>query len=213
MISSCIRLPPTWNISSSIKRTSQTFRAQERRPALAQYDTIDMLWRPTPKKCGVIPLVAFTTFSKLSQHTTGTKCAYQERSQNARNIRTGHREDDFSFIHALMVSTVKDTESSASLRRRDGALRMHFTCCVQDDDDDDTRASRKIPQRNAIPRSHAKLKQNCDPVLGAFGPSPALSNPDKDHMPSASLPISHYVSCISRSDAGRVSSRSPAFHT
>ena len=41
-----------------------------------------------------------------------------------------------------------------------------------------------IPQRTAIPtivntvdlfKSHAKLKQNCDPVLGALGPSLALS--------------------------------------
>ena len=34
--------------------------------------------------------------------------------------------------------------------------------------------------------------KNCDPVLGALGPRPALSNPDKAHMPSASLPISRY---------------------
>ena len=49
-----------------------------------------------------------------------------------------------------------------------------------------------------------KLKQNCDPVLGALGPSPALSNPDKAHLPSASLPISRYVSLISRSETWRV---------
>ena len=42
--------------------------------------------------------------------------------------------------------------------------------------------SGQVPQRNEIPttvklwlsvQSHAKLKQNCDPVLGARGPSPA----------------------------------------
>ena len=77
--------------------------------------------------------------------------------------------------------------------------------------EDDTRAIRKIPQRNAIPttvntvylfKSHAKLKQKCDPVMGALGPNPAV-NPDKAHMPSASLPISHYVSHTSRSETGR----------
>ena len=81
------------------------------------------------------------------------------------------------------------------------------------DDDDDTRACRKISQRNAIPatvntvclfESRAKLKQNCDPVTGALGPNPALSNPDNAHMPSASLHISHYMSHISRGEAGRV---------
>ena len=73
-------------------------------------------------------------------------------------------------------------------------------------DDDDTMAFKKIPQRNATPttvntvqlfKSHASLKQNCDPVLGALGP--ALSNPDKVHLPSASLPISRHVAHSSRS--------------
>ena len=53
-------------------------------------------------------------------------------------------------------------------------------------DDDDERAFRKIPQLNAIPstvntvylsKSHAKLKQNCDPVVGVLGPSPVFVQP------------------------------------
>ena len=42
------------------------------------------------------------------------------------------------------------------------------------------------------------------PSWVALGPSPALSNPDKGHMPSASLAMSHHVSHISRSEAERV---------
>ena len=83
-----------------------------------------------------------------------------------------------------------------------------------------TMTFRKSPQRNAIPttvltvylfKSHAKLQQNCDPVLGALDPLRPLSNTDDASMPPASLPNSPNVLCISRSEAGRIAI-APACH-
>ena len=55
------------------------------------------------------------------------------------------------------------------------------------------RAFRKIPQRSATPetnitvclfKSKANLTHNCDPFLGALGPSPSLLVHDKAHVPA-----------------------------
>ena len=58
--------------------------------------------------------------------------------------------------------------------------------------------SEQVPQRNAIPttvnlwqsvQSHTKLRQNCDPVLGAHGPSPAFVERLRNTCSTATFPL------------------------
>ena len=76
-------------------------------------------------------------------------------------------------------------------------MNVNVNVNVNVDDDDDTRAFKRVLQHDAIPttdtssallfNTHTELKQSCDAVMGALGPNPALSNPDKAHVLAASV--------------------------